>query len=72
MIEKMKKDMPFSKFVNEDKINEIINYLNKEEDKSKEYKDMANKLLKMREKEHKATMATIELTKTMFKNMGKN
>lgn len=55
-----------------DRINEIIDYINKEEVKDKEHKGILGKVMEMREKEHKVTMETAKLTKAMIEKMSKD
>ncbi len=54
------------------KINEIIEWINKQDKQTEKYKGLIEKMAKMRETEHKATMETVKLTKDMMKKMTKD
>ena len=55
----------------EKKVNELVDYANKQEDNSKKYKKMADELFKMRKEEHKVTMDAAAMSKKMFEKIEK-
>ncbi len=55
-----------------DKLDEMVEWMNKHDSEQSKYKDMMDRLMVMKEKEHKVAMETAKLSVDMIKKMTEN